>query len=259
MDSSSFINALRRFLAVCGPVKQIRSDRGTNFIGACKDLGISSNIDENVVRRYLSKKGCTWTFNPPHSSHMGGILERMIGITRKILDSMLLQSGSSRLTHEVLTTFMADVMAIVNNRPLVPVSTDAQDPFILTPATLLTQKIGPHPIPPSEFDDKDLYKRQWRQVQSLANTFWDRWRKQCLSTLQSRRRWTSSRPNITPGSVVLMRDCQSKRNDWPLGVITQVFPSKEGRVRKVEVKINGRDGMKLFLRPVAEVVLLFSL
>ena len=57
---------------------------------------------------------------------------------------------------------------------------------------------------------------------------------------------------------MLMRDCQSKRNEWPLGVITQVFPSKDGRVRKVEVKINGRDGMKLFLRPVAEVVLLFS-
>ena len=83
MDSSSFINALRRFLAVCGPVKQIRSDRGTNFIGACKDLGISSNIDENVVRRYLSKKGCTWTFNPPHSSHVGGVWERMIGITAR--------------------------------------------------------------------------------------------------------------------------------------------------------------------------------
>ncbi|XP_038153297.1 uncharacterized protein LOC119791326 [Cyprinodon tularosa] len=258
MDSSSFINALRRFLAVRGPVKQIRSDRGTNFIGACKDLGISSNIDNNVVRRYLSEKGCTWTFNPPHSSHMGGAWERMIGITRRILDSMLLQSRPSRLTHEVLTTFMAEVMAIVNNRPLVPVSMDAQDPFILTPATLLTQKSNPHPIPPGKFDDKDMYRRQWRQVQSLANTFWDRWRKQYLSTLQSRRKWASSRPNITPGSVVLMRDCQSNRNDWPLGVITQVFPSKDGRVRKVEVKINGRDGMKLFLRPVTEVVLLFS-
>ena len=258
MDSSGFINALRRFLAIRGPVKEIRSDRGTNFVGACKDLGISSNIDENVVERYLSEKGCKWTFNPPHSSHMGGVWERMIGITRKILDSMLLQSGLSRLTHEVLTTFMAEVMAIVNNRPLVPVSTDAQDPFILTPATLLTQKSGPYPIPPGGFDDRDLYKRQWRQVQSLANTFWDRWRKQYLSTLQSRRRWTSSRPNITPGSVVLMRDCQSKRNDWPLGVITQVFPSKDGRVRKVEVKINRQDGTKLFLRPVAEIVLLFS-
>lgn len=55
-----------------------------------------------------------------------------------------------------------------------------------------------------------------------------------------------------------MRDCQSKRNDWPLWVVTQVFPSKDGRVRKVEVKINRQDGTKLFLRPVTEVVLLLS-
>ncbi|XP_062897498.1 uncharacterized protein LOC134342823 [Mobula hypostoma] len=184
MDSSSFINALRRFLGIRGPVKQIRSDWGTNFIRACKDLGISSNVDKDVVKRYLSEKGCTWTFNSPHSSHMGGARERMISITRKILDSMLLQSGLCRLTHEVLTTFMAAVMAIVNNRPLVSVSTDAEDPFILTPATLLTQKSSPYPIPPGEFDSKDLYKRQWRQVQSLASTFWDRWRKQYLSNLQ---------------------------------------------------------------------------
>lgn len=91
---------------------------------------------------------------------MGGAWERMIGIIRKILDSVLLQSKSSRLTHEVFTTFMAEVMAIVNNRPLMPLFTDANDPFILTPATLLTQKGGPHPVPPGEFESTDLYKRQ---------------------------------------------------------------------------------------------------
>ncbi|XP_042271051.1 uncharacterized protein LOC121899355 [Thunnus maccoyii] len=213
MDSSSFINALRRFLVIRGPVKHIRSDRGTNFIGACKDIGIFSNVDEDAMKRYLAEKGCIWTFNPPHPSHMGGAWERMIGITRKILDSMLLQSRPSRLTHEVLTTFMAEVMAIMNNRSLVPLSTDASDPFILTPATLLTQQCGSHPIIPGEFDSKDLYKRQWQQVQSLANTFWDRWRKQYLCTLQSRKKWTFSRPNIVLGSVVLMRDNQVKRND----------------------------------------------
>jgi hypothetical protein len=34
MSSSSFINVLRRFMAVRGPVKIIRSVRGSNFIGA---------------------------------------------------------------------------------------------------------------------------------------------------------------------------------------------------------------------------------
>ncbi|XP_067273612.1 uncharacterized protein [Pseudorasbora parva] len=256
MDTSCFINALRRFLAIRGPVKHIRSDRGTNFIGACKDLQISSNVDEKAVKQFLSDHSCLWTFNPPHSSHMGGVWERMIGIARRILDSMLLQMTSSKLTHEVLSTFMAEVTAIINNRPLIPVSTDPADPFILTPATLLTQKTGTSSVPPGDFGKPDLYKKQWRTVQSLANTFWDRWRKQYLSTLQHRRKWQHQKPNISRGCIVLLKDSQSKRNDWPLGIITETYPSQDGRVRKVQVKIIGKDGPKLFLRPINEIVLL---
>ncbi|XP_048868217.1 uncharacterized protein LOC125740722 isoform X1 [Brienomyrus brachyistius] len=256
LSTSSFINALRRFLAIRGPVKQIRSDRGTNFIGACKDLQISSNVDEKAVERFLSDQGCVWTFNPPHSSHMGGAWERMIGLTRKILDSMLLQTTSSKLTHEVLSTFMAEVTAIINNRPLIPVSTDPADPFILTPATLLTQKSGTDLLPPGNFEKPGLYKQQWRMVQSLASMFWDRWRKQYLATLQYRRKWQHQQPNVSKGCIVLLKDSQSKRNDWPLGIITETYPGQDGRVRKVQVRIIGKDGPKLFLRPINEMILL---
>ena len=64
----------------------------------------------------------------------------MIGVVRWVLDSVMLQASNKPLTHEVLVTFMAEVCAIVNSRPLVPVSTDPDDPQILSPATLLTQK-----------------------------------------------------------------------------------------------------------------------
>ncbi|XP_062571281.1 uncharacterized protein LOC134233331 [Saccostrea cucullata] len=42
MSSSCFINALRRFIALRGPVKLFRSDRGTNFIGAVDDLHVNA-------------------------------------------------------------------------------------------------------------------------------------------------------------------------------------------------------------------------
>lgn len=51
MSSSSFINTLRRFLCLRGPVKQFRSDRGTNFIGACKELKI--NTEDSEIQNYL--------------------------------------------------------------------------------------------------------------------------------------------------------------------------------------------------------------
>lgn len=60
MDTSSFINALRRFLAIRGPVKQIRSDCGTNFVGACREMGINPNdLGSSTPGKFLNEKGCT--------------------------------------------------------------------------------------------------------------------------------------------------------------------------------------------------------
>ncbi len=47
MDTSSLINALRRFVAIRGPVLQFRSDCGTNFVGACNELkAATSEMDK---------------------------------------------------------------------------------------------------------------------------------------------------------------------------------------------------------------------
>ena len=94
MSSSSFINALRRSTAIRGPIKIFRSDRGTNVIGATDQIGIKSiNVEDTMVKQHLDNTGSVWKFNPPLSSHMGGVWERMFGITRRILDGILLQQN----------------------------------------------------------------------------------------------------------------------------------------------------------------------
>ncbi|XP_061762157.1 uncharacterized protein LOC133556345 [Nerophis ophidion] len=248
MDTSSCINALRRFFALRGPANQLHSDCGTNFTGACKELGMNK-----AVQNFLSEKQCIWKFNPPHASHMGGSWERMIGIARRILDSMLLKHGT-RITHEVLCTLMAEVTAIINARPLLPVSIDPQQPFILSPSMLLTQKAGAPP-PPGEFTERDLYTKQWKQVQAFANQFWSRWRMEYLPSLQQRQKWNMSRRNLQVGDLVLLKDKQAARNYWPMAMVTATFPGIDNLVRKVEVKTTDQGTPKTFLRPVTEVVL----
>ena len=88
--------------------------------------------------------------------------------------------------------------------------------------------------------------------------FWKRWRQEYLNCLQTRTKWTSEKPNLREGDVVLMKDSQAKRNGWPLGMITKTFPSDDGKVRKIEVKVIRSGEPKLFLRPVTEVVLLLA-
>ncbi|XP_048759484.2 uncharacterized protein LOC125669080 [Ostrea edulis] len=141
LSSSSFINALRRFIAIRGPVQQFRSDRGTNFIGATQDLSITAKFAEDVtVKNYLSNNNVTWLFNPPHAYHMGGAWERLIGVSQRVLNAMFLQQRHKDISHEVLSTFMAEVTAIANSRPLIPISYDSDSPLLLTPSMLLTQK-----------------------------------------------------------------------------------------------------------------------
>lgn len=259
MSTSAFINALCRFISIRGKVKLYRSDRGTNFVGATEDLGIQAiNVDDRQMKDYLLKTGSTWIFNSPCSSHMGGACEYMIGSARKILDSMISKIHERNLTHDVLATFMAEVSAIINNRPLVSVSTDAATPFILTPATLLTQKTPDACVVRNlgEFTDKDLYKSDWKRVQALSDRFWTRWKGEYLSNLQNRRKWTDTRPNLKEGDVVLLRDKSVHRNQWPLAVIEEVLPSSDEVVRKVIIRLV-RDGRNVtYTRPVNELILL---
>ncbi|XP_061178286.1 uncharacterized protein LOC133186914 [Saccostrea echinata] len=259
MSSSSFINAFKRFVAIRGKVKQIRSDRGTNFVGATDNLQINAvNVEDGPLKEYLYNSGVVWLFNPPHSSNFGGVWERLIGVTRRVLDSMLLNIPPGSLTHEVLTTFLAEASAIVNSRPLVPVSTDPDDPLPLSPSLILTHK-PVSTVDRAPTDRKDLLRSQWRRVQQLADTFWKRWRSQYLQTLQNYRKWKHEKRNLAVGDVVLLKDNSVTRNSWPMGRVIRVFPSVDGRVRKAEVRVLYRDGhFALFVRPATELVLLIQ-
>jgi glutaredoxin-related protein len=55
MSTSSFINALRRFMAIRGKVKEFFSDRGTHYIGGAKQLGIPAICPEDrTLKTFLN-------------------------------------------------------------------------------------------------------------------------------------------------------------------------------------------------------------
>lgn len=259
MTSSSVINAIRRLVAIRGEVREFRSDRGTNFVGAADEMKTNVvNIEDEPFKDHLDRHGITWIFNAPHSSHMGGVWERMIGMARRILDSMFLRQ-QREITHEVLVTLMAEVSAIINSRPITAISYDSNAPMILSPSLLLNQRTTGCPTLCEGLDIKDIYKAQWRHVQVLANTFWKQWKEQFLQSLQSRRKWTEERPNIKIGDVILLKDSSLPRFQWPVGTVESVYPShNDNHVRKVQVRIV-RDGKPVILtRPITELVLLIN-
>lgn len=58
-----------------------------------------------------------------------------------------------------------------------------------------------------------------------------------MQTLQSRQKWRSHESNLQNGDVVLLKEKCVSRNEWPLGVVNNVFPSDDDLVRKVEIRV----------------------
>lgn len=105
---------------------------------------------------------------------------------------------------------------------------------------------------------KDIYKQEWKRVQVLANNFWKRWRVEYLQQLQPRKKWDIDQRDLAEGDLVLVKDTEVARNHWPYGVVEEVHRSKDGKVRKLSVRMR-RDGKNVvLLRPISELVLLLS-
>ena len=145
MTTDAFINALRCFIALRGAVGQLRSDQGSNFVGAQHELKEAlKEIKHERLQTYLAEQGCDFVMNVPHASHMGGVWERQIRTIRSVLNAILHQSGS-RLDSASLHTFFYEAMAIVNGRPLTVNNLgDPCGPEPLTPNHLLTMKSKGH-------------------------------------------------------------------------------------------------------------------
>lgn len=266
LTRDSFIHALRRLVCRRGNVKSLLSDNGTNFIGANKELKDSINQWNRVkIYNWCLQMDIKWTFNVPNASHYGGLYERQIRSIRKTLNSILLEQPI-KLHDENLLTLMCEVEAILNNRPISPLSDDPDDMEALTPNHLLLLNAGVT-YPPGLFSKDDIYvKRRWRQTQYLADLFWSRWRKEYIVSLQQRQKWQKITPSHKVGDLVLVVDANLTRNEWQLGRIEETIVSQDGCVRAAKVKIsqcknsNIKDlKCTMLVRPIVKLILLRSL
>ena len=239
-------------------MRQLRSDQGTNFVGASNELKIAlSEMNQDTVKKEMAKNSCNWIafkMNVPSASHMGGTWERQIHTVRRVLSALLNDHGR-QLDDESLQTLMVKAESIVKSRPLTMDGTTCKEtPCPLTPNHLSTQKSHVVLPPPGVFQRADLYSRKrWRRVQHLANEFWQRWRKSYLQSLQSRQKWTTRHRNVQVDGVVILKDENLSRNRWKLARVDRTYPDNDGLTRKVRMAVAGDsvDNKGRQVRPVA--------
>ena len=252
LEADSFINAFRRFVARRGKPRKVFSDNGLNLVGGESEMRKArEELVPAFAKLYAVHQNIEWSFIPPMASHMGGAWERMVGLVKRVMKSVLL--GECRLSDEVLETVLCEIEGIVNGRPLTKLSDDANDVTPLTPNHLLMLK-GGSAVPPGRFDANDIYRRRWRHAQHLANTFWRKWVRMYLPELQRRCKWTDTKPNLSVGDLVLITDMNTPRNLWPLALVVDATPGRDGLVRSVRLRTRTTE----LVRPITKVILLES-
>ena len=231
LDTSSMINALRRFFCIRGPCKKLHSDQGTSFTGV-----INSKTDVlSDIASEMQRNNCVWEMKPPKASHFGGVWECQIQSIKHILISCFHQLGNRTLSRDDLYTFLQEWANILNHTPLWEHSSDPNDHLLLTPAMLLTLRDS-IPLSNDSFTEIDLLsygKKRWRRIQYVCDQFWSRWRTDYLQTLQKRSKWRHESRNYRAGDVVLLKDASAKRYQWPMAKVTSAETSSDGLVRSV--------------------------
>ncbi|XP_018357683.1 PREDICTED: uncharacterized protein LOC108757679 [Trachymyrmex cornetzi] len=185
LSADSFIAATKRFIARRGKVANLYSDNGINFVGAEHELRqvFETNEFKNSVQEYAASEQIKWHFIPARSPHFGGLWESAVRLLKLHLKRTI---GDACLTVTELMTILIQVEAMINSRPLTPLSDDSNDLNALTPGHfLIGECLQSHPEVNLEEIPVNRLSR-WQHVQQLKQRFWIRWQKEYLSTCQQR-------------------------------------------------------------------------
>lgn len=164
LSSQAFIAALDRFASRRGKPSIMYSDNGTCFQGCNNELkSIIKNIDPNK-QQYCRDQGILWKFTTPRAS---GIYESGIKSVKYHLKRIMLQV----YTFEQFVTILCKVEAVLNSRPLTPISDDPADLRVLTPGHFLIGK-PLNSIPQQDVSIiQEIYSRSVNPKRPRANVF----------------------------------------------------------------------------------------
>ena len=245
---------LRRLAATKGMPSLILSDNHRTFIA--RETFLLDLQQDPSVREYLKSKSVRWKHQMPRSPWMGGHFERLV---RTIKASLATAISRKFLTLEEFRTVVLEAENIVNSRPLTYQSDSTRD-VPLSPSQLAWGRdltLMPPLLQPGDPLDEDYDAKATRaQYELLSNAlerFRKRWHSEYLLSLREKHYNKCAEDpthHLSVGKLVMVRHDNVHRIEWPLGVITTVYPDASGVIRTAEVEECGKRS----LRPISYLV-----
>lgn len=188
LSTKGFLACFRRFISIRGIPRVMKSDNGTNFVGANNELQEIYDLHatpefRDAIQNYAASERIEWQFNPPLSPHFGGLWEAAVKSFKHHLNRIM---KDQTLTYEQLDTLLKEISAVLNSRPLYVNSADPNDALAITPAHLLIGR--PFKLLP-ELDFVSVPDNRlsiYERISKAREDFWQCWHKEYLHELQAR-------------------------------------------------------------------------
>ena len=238
LSTNNFLLCLKRFIGRRGLPQKLHCDNATNFVGAKSKLEqfrklFFEQTTVNSIQSFASQAGFEFCFIPPRAPHFGGLWEAAVKSTKTLLVKNLTHA---HLTLEELQTVVVEIEAILNSRPIGPLSNDPNEGEALTPGHML---IGsPLLAAPDEIitTNRTSNLNRWQHVSYLKQRFWEVWQREYIQTLQQKSKWLKPQGNIKVGQIVILHEDNLPPQQWILARVIQTISGKDNKVRVVEVR-----------------------
>jgi hypothetical protein len=253
LTSETFIAALKRFIARRGLTDYPYSDNGSNFVGASRVLKAFFQSEEFLrqVHDYAAETQFQWHFIPTNSLHFGGLWEAGVKSLKYYCKGTV---SKTLLTFEEFSTFVTQIEACLNSRPLIALSSYPNYPSYLSLGHFL---IGSPltSLPEPDFNSTTTNSlSSWPRVQRFNQQLWVRWSSDYLKSLQQRSKWRNKRPDLQPGTLVLLCENLLLPMSLKSAIISETFPGPDGHVRVATVNTSSgqfhRPTHNLIMKPV---------
>ncbi|XP_045496140.1 uncharacterized protein LOC123694684 [Colias croceus] len=206
LTKDAYIMTLRRFVARRGKPTEIFSDNGKNFVAAAKELNSFLKANQEPLSEFAAQEGIKFSFIPAYAPHFGGIWEAGVKSAKHHIKRVM---GNTHLTFEELSTLFAQVEAILNSRPLCPMSSSPNDFLSLSPGHfLIGRPLNALPAPSLD-DAKESSLDRYGRLEQIRQHFWKRWQKEYISKMQLRTKWKIDKSKINVGDLVLLQEDNS--------------------------------------------------
>ncbi|UYV64217.1 hypothetical protein LAZ67_2007061 [Cordylochernes scorpioides] len=211
----------------CGVYRAVHLELVTSLSTEALVGAVESWTPERVYRVNF---GVKWKLNPPAAPWWGGWIERIVGLTKKLLRRLL---GKRVVNYEEMVTILENCERVINARPLTYIAEDNDDLVPLTPEMFLREPRAEGEIDLNEF--RCNFGKSYEKRKRLLKDFRKRFRSEYLGLLVHHDNRKKQR-QLKVGDIVLVEVENRKQINWPMGKITRVFPGTDNVRRLVEVK-----------------------